>query len=615
MTVGVAGLLVFYAIGGGTYDVVDRGAAGVVIWWALLLGLALGVFPRMWPRREVWLVLVAGGLLSLWTLLSLTWTESSERTTIELARVAHHLGLLALVVCVLRPSTVRAALGGVTLAGVVVCGLALASRLWPDAFPADRVAAAFQANRLNYPLNYWNAVAAWGAMTTALALAWSAHSRKAVLRAFALAAVPLAVTVDYLTYSRAGVGGVVIAVGVLLLAARTRAVMVIQIVVAGLASFVAIEAVRGAPAIAEATGTDGRGTVLLLLAVGMAGCAAVAVVLHALSADDQLRMPERIGRPAIAGAVVVAVIVGAVVLPPVVSRAADEFNQTTIAADTDDPAARLTSAGGNRNNLWTSALDAFDSARFEGTGPGTFEFWWNRQGVDGEHVKDAHSLYVEALAESGWPGFLLIIALCGGLTAVALRVRVLARGRSRAGAAVAALSVFVVWLFHAGVDWMWEETAVTAVALIAAGCACVALRGSSRRRPGVGFRVAATAVCIAAIVVQLPPLVGTSRVRSSQQELRAGDLLAARASADDAVNAWPWASAPYVQRALVGERAGDLSLALRDIREAQRREPTNWRHPLLLTRIELERGDVPAAFAAYRQARRLRPLATVFQRR
>ena len=37
-------------------------------------------------------------------------------------------------------------------------------------------------DRLSYPLNYWNAVAAWGAMTLAMGLAWSANSRRLWVR-------------------------------------------------------------------------------------------------------------------------------------------------------------------------------------------------------------------------------------------------------------------------------------------------------------------------------------------------------------------------------------------------------------------------------------------------
>jgi cytochrome c-type biogenesis protein CcmH/NrfG len=38
-----------------------------------------------------------------------------------------------------------------------------------------------------------------------------------------------------------------------------------------------------------------------------------------------------------------------------------------------------------------------------------------------------------------------------------------------------------------------------------------------------------------------------------------------------------------------------------------KREPTNYRHPLLLARIEAQRGRVRAALVAFRSARRLAP--------
>jgi Flp pilus assembly protein TadD len=52
----------------------------------------------------------------------------------------------------------------------------------------------------------------------------------------------------------------------------------------------------------------------------------------------------------------------------------------------------------------------------------------------------------------------------------------------------------------------------------------------------------------------------------------------------------PGAAAPYAMRATVLERSGDLAAASTDARDAIDREPDNWRHHLLLARIEAERG-------------------------
>ena len=46
-----------------------------------------------------------------------------------------------------------------------------------------------------------------------------------------------------------------------------------------------------------------------------------------------------------------------------------------------------------------------------GTGSGTFEFWWARDGDTDETVRDTHSLYLQTLGELGIVGFALIVGL------------------------------------------------------------------------------------------------------------------------------------------------------------------------------------------------------------
>jgi len=83
-------------------------------------------------------------------------------------------------------------------------------------------------------------------------------------------------------------------------------------------------------------------------------------------------------------------------------------------------------------------------------------------------VRDAHSLYLETLGELGIVGFLLLAGTLA--TGLAVAVARLARARDPARAAVAALlGTLVAYLVGAGVDWMWELTAVTLVGVCALG--------------------------------------------------------------------------------------------------------------------------------------------------
>jgi Flp pilus assembly protein TadD len=108
-------------------------------------------------------------------------------------------------------------------------------------------------------------------------------------------------------------------------------------------------------------------------------------------------------------------------------------------------------------------------------------------------------------------------------------------------------------------------------------------------------------------VVQLPAISSTERLRASASELDGGSEERAVELADDAVEAEGFAASPFVQRALAREALGDLEGAEADLRSATEREPTNWRHPLLLARVLARQRDREAMRAQLSSARKLSP--------
>lgn len=600
------------ALPGGTYDIVARQEAAIAIWVILAVGFALGALPLARPRSRVWLPMAALGALGGWMMLSLGWSESDERTLAEACRVAGYLGLLLLVLNVLDRLTWRAAAAGLAAGALLVAALSTASWLAPEPFPADRVRE-FSNLRLNYPFGYWNAVGAWGSMAVTAALAWSVNAPHAAFRAGYLAAIPVAGLSIYLSYSRAAAAGIAAGVLVVLWLSPPRLQVALHLLAAAAATAAAIAAVRADPAVAYGGGGAGAGEVLLVLLVGAAACGAVAWGTWEAGAD-RWRLPRRTARAAAVGALACVILAAGLGAPGLASRAWDSFsdedNQATFARD---PAERFGNLHGPRYSVWSETLEIFRENPSGGTGAGTFEFPWSRSGRSPHFVRDAHSIYLEPLAETGWPGALLTLFFLGSLLAAASYAVRRSRRVTTKGAALSMTAMLAVFLVQAGVDWMWESTAVAVLGLGAGAIACVRLTDTVER-PGLppAGRALAAAGSLAVCVLLLPGVVSTSLVRESRESAAAGDLDGAARKAESAVDSAPWAASTHMQRGAVAEARGDLATARQDVRRAAELEPTNWRPAFVLARIELKLGRPRAARRALGRARRLRPAALVF---
>ena len=192
-----ATLIVYLALENGGYGVVERSEVGIAVWWLVLVGCAVGMFPARRPLAAAALLLL--GLLAAftaWTTLSLGWTESDERTAIEVGRLLAYLGILALALIVQRGERWRAVLAGVVSGIAAVLGLALLSRLQPNWFPTqvahEYLPGAQLERRLAYPLNYSTALATLAAVAIPLLLAVAGSARRIALQAGAAAAVTVA---------------------------------------------------------------------------------------------------------------------------------------------------------------------------------------------------------------------------------------------------------------------------------------------------------------------------------------------------------------------------------------------------------------------------------------
>jgi O-Antigen ligase len=592
-------------VDGGAYGLIARTEAFVLLWWVLLLASAFTLLPRARGTRAIAISLAAFLALAAWVAVSLAWTESRERTVIELARVAGLAGVVLVVALTFNGEQWRHGVAAVTVAATGVCALAMASRLAPELF--TNPLGATMLRRLAYPLNYWNALACWSAMTVALTLAWSAHAARVPVRAAALAGACLAAGVVYLTYARSGTAATVLGIAAVVALSRHRWLAAAHAAVVLAGAVAVVICVRAAPAIARGTGGEGGGKVALVLIVAMLA-GALAAWLTARSGLERVRMAPARTRRALAVFGVIAAGAAAFVGPAAANRAWDSFHKPTPPL-TGDPVNRLGTLGGTRDALWSAALDTFAKDPLRGSGAGTFEFTWNRDRHRAYFVRDAHSLYLESLSELGLPGTLAVLAAVGALLVAAMRTAV--RARDAAGPATGAAAALLVYCVCAGVDWMWESTAVTAAALALGGLA--ATRGARPAGPlGAPRRAIVIAVAAGGLAVQLPVLASAVQVQSSQRAIRVGDFDEAVSAATTAVQVAPWAASGYSQRALVLEQLGFGARAEADGRRAAQREPTNWKMWLVLARIEAERGRIRPALAHARRAASLNRRAPLF---
>ncbi len=117
-----------------------------------------------------------------------------------------------------------------------------------------------------------------------------------------------------------------------------------------------------------------------------------------------------------------------------------------------------------RYEYWRVALETFANQPLYGTGSGGFRVEWLRERSEEDTSRDAHSLYLETLAELGLLGFAALLAFLAGLVLCARRALVADRD-----AVVGLVGLLATYLLHAALDWDWEMPAVTLLAIVLAG--------------------------------------------------------------------------------------------------------------------------------------------------
>jgi hypothetical protein len=443
--------------------------------WVLVVVLAL-VAPRPLPSSTAGRIALAGlALLTVWTAASLTWTEVPGRTQADLQRLCLYLGFFFAATVLLRGAAVRRWLEPALVLGTfVVIGYALSERLLPHVFEFARSESA--AGRLEQPISYWNALGLLAAIGFVLATRLAGDpEREPVMRGAAAAAgVALGLGV-YLSFSRGALAAV--AAGVLFLVAlapegRPQLRAAIALVVgAGLAAIVAtrLPTVESIKPRAEGDPTDG----LIMFGVLIVLALAAALVVARQPAERARTAPALpVSRPT-AVLVIAGVLIVAAALAAAVLEGKPEGTSPVQGAN----AGRLSSIDTNRYRYWEVAISTWADNPVRGVGSGGFEVEWRKQRDRVDKSGDAHSLYLETLAELGVIGFLFLLAFLAGTAAAVVRLH-----RIAPGPATALAGGLAAWAVHAGLDWDWEMPAVTLPAL-ALGAAAIAWSEELSGRP------------------------------------------------------------------------------------------------------------------------------------
>ncbi len=619
-------LIVGLALAGGGFDVSSRHIAGLGAWLVVVALLVFGAGSAVKPERPLYW---AGGLivcLSLLCAISSLWSGSVELSVIEADRIMVYLGFFLAAFLIAQTDERRQRFAeGLAIAAALVALLGLGGRLLPHVL--NVAVSTGSGPRLSYPLGYWNANGAIFGIGVALLLWSSRQAMSAALRRLSVAAIPACLLALYFTYSRGGLLSLVVASGCLIALSRDRLWLLATLAIGALGALPAVLAVQSRHSLGENLGgqaaIDQGVTVLLILLGGVALSLLLFAALRweerregALSGQAVAvsRNPRVLRGIALTGAllaIAAAIAVG--------GRAWHQFSSPDIQFPKNPQEHFGEISGAGRHEFYKVALEAFGEKPLLGHGAGTYQFSWTQLRTIELPVHDAHSLYLEAFAELGAVGGLLVLALVGTLLWCAFAVwrNSAAPQRDRYAALLAAMLAFAI---GAAFDWFWEIAALGAVFFLAAGvmvaARCVQLaadprRERSRGREGHRFGLTVAAVVLAWIsaIALVGPLLVERELESSRAAAAREDLGGAVDHARTARSIEPWAASPYVQLGLLAERQGDYRAAIEHFGHAIEREDRNWQWYYLLSRVEHEAGEASKAKADLNRARELNPQA------
>ncbi len=595
--------LIYLSFNAGGFFPSAPGFVTVVFAQALVLRTTLAKRPFEGFNRALAIPLLALVLYAAFQLASVAWSHATSNTLDSYA-----LTLLYVLAFVLFGSVrytrqradwlVRAVAAGLA----AVCLIGLISRVLPHTWPT---ATSFFADRLNYPLTYWNAEGMIAAI--ALILGFHLTAERAEhwsVRVLSAAVLPALAATLLLTFSRGAIG--VVAIGLIAYCLLTRfSLLPTALLATAVPVAIAVRSAWDATALASTHPTSPAAVsqghhVALVVGACMIGAGALrGLLLFADSRVARLELVRSPPRPAVrAGlgvgfAVVILTIAIAAGGVGFVHRQYDKFVHGTREQHNSQTRERLTDpANDGRFPLWRAALRIYETQELRGTGAGTYQQYFPRYRSESGYVVDAHSLYLQSLAELGIVGFVLIlIVVLGILGGLATRIR----GPDRTLYA-ALFAVSLAWAMHQAFDWDWQMPAVTLGVLMLAGI------GLARPRDGKvglsGLPVDRTLIALGWLLLAVAPLlVATSyaRLQRSAAELKRGECASAKQEGLSSLSLSAKRPQAYVVVGLCDLQQGFAQAAVPAMTQAVALEPESWEEQYWLAVARAAAGIDPHA--------------------
>lgn len=605
--------LIYLSFNAGGYFPSAPGFVAVVFAQALILRTTLAAKPFEGLQRTLAIPLVALTLYAAFQLTSALWSHASAHTLDSFARTLLYVLAFVLFGSV-RFTRERAnwLLRALFASLAVVCLIGLVSRVLPHTWPT---ASSFFNDRLNYPLTYWNAEAMVAAIVLILGFHLTAHrAEHPGVRVAAAAIVPAVAATLLLTFSRGAMGVAVVGLLAYCLLTRFSTLPTALIAVAPPVA-IAIRTAWDATALATRHPTSptaisqGHHVAVVVLAC-MVGAALLRVAL--LLVDRRVaeltfvRTPPRRLVPlavAASAGVVLVVVALAAGAGGFANREYDKFVEGNHEPHVTQTRDRLTDPANNgRLPLWKAALEIYDTQKLRGTGAGTYQQYFPRYRHETGYVVDAHSLYLQSLAELGVVGFaLILVVVLSILVGLALRIR----GPDRPLYA-ALFAVSLAWALHQMIDWDWQMPAVTLTIFMLVGLALA--RPSDGRVGLTGLPAGRTLVALGWLVLAVAPLlVGVSyaRLQRSGEELEQGKCASAREEALSSLSLSAKRPPAYVIIGLCDLEQGYAQAAVPAMTEAAGLEPESWEEQYWLAVARAAAGVDPRK--AIRRAIELNP--------